>query len=54
MEEFTVLPYKRLINAKIFEYKNTSFSQKEKLAEKLFFIPEITRDFLNEIIKIKI
>ena len=53
MEEFTVLPFKRLIDAKIFEYKNASFSQKEKFAEKLFFIPEISRDFLNEIIKTK-
>ena len=52
-EECEVLPFKRLIVSKILEYKNASFPQKEKLAEKLFFIPEISQDFLNEIIKTK-
>ena len=52
-EECEVLPFKRLIVNKILEYKNASFPQKEKLSEKLFFIPEISQDFLNEIIKTK-
>lgn len=52
MDKYEVLPFKKLIDRKKMEYlKATSFSEKENLAEKLFFIPEISKNFLDEIIK---
>lgn len=44
------LPFKELIILKTKEYYNASFVEKEKLADKLCFIPEVSKHYLNEII----
>ena len=49
-ESNEMLPFQELIILKTKEYYNASFDEKEKLADKLCFVPEVSKHYLNEII----
>lgn len=50
-DNIEVFPFSKLVDKKEEEYYKAQFSEKEKLAQKLIFSPNISKNYLDEIIK---